>query len=44
MKTKDVSHQVEVDVTPPPLVGSVSVKISTDVTPVGDRVDALDVE
>ena len=36
MKTKDVSQRVEVDATPPSPVGSVSVKISPDVTPRGD--------
>ena len=35
---------MEVDATPPSPVGSVSVKISPDVTPGGDHVAALDVE
>jgi len=38
MKTKYVSQRVEVDTTLPPPVGSVSVKISPDVTPGGDPV------
>ena len=44
MKTKNVSQCVEVDTTPSPPVGSVSVKISPDVTPGGDHVAALNVE
>jgi len=37
IKIKDVSKKVEVDATPPSLVSSVSVGISSDVTPGGDR-------
>jgi len=44
IKTKDVLQQVEVDATPPPPVGLVSIRISADVTPGGDRVVILDVE
>ena len=33
LKTKDVSQRVEVDATPPSLIGSVSVRTSPDVTP-----------
>ena len=33
LKTKDVSQRVEVDVTPPSPIGSVSVGISPDMTP-----------
>ena len=33
LKTKDVSQRVDVDVTPPPPVGSVSVRTLPDVTP-----------
>ena len=43
-KTKDVLQWVEVDTTSPHLVGSVSVRISPDVTLSGDRVSALDDE
>ena len=42
-KTKDVSQRVDVDATPPPPVGSVSVRISPDVTP-GEIVASFDVE
>jgi len=35
---------VEVDATPPPLVGSVSVRTSPDVTPCGDHVASSDAE
>ena len=44
MKTKNISQRVGVDTTLSPPVGSVSFKISPDVTPGGDRVAALDVE
>ena len=44
MKTKDVSQRVEVDVTPPSIVGLVSVEILADVTPGGDHVADLDAE
>ena len=43
-KTKEVSQRVEVDATPPSPVGSVSVRISPDVTPGGDHVASLDAE
>jgi len=42
LKTKDVSQRVEVDATPPPSIGSVSVKISPNVTPRRDHVAGLD--
>jgi len=42
LKTKDVLQRVEVDSTPPPLVGSVSVRTSQDVTLGGDHVTSLD--
>ena len=42
LKTIDVSQRVEVDATPPPLVGSVSVKILPDVTPSGDHIASFD--
>jgi len=42
LKTKDVSQWVEVDATPLPPVGSVSVKTSLDVTPGEDHVAVLD--
>ena len=42
MKTKDVSQRVEVDATPPPPVGSVSVRTSPDVTPGGYHVASFD--
>ena len=35
-KTKEVLQRVEVDATPPPPVGSVSIWTSLDVTPGGD--------
>jgi len=41
LKTKDVLQRMEIDVIPPPPVGSVSVKISPDVTPSGDHVASL---
>ena len=44
MKTKDVSQWVEVDATPPPPVGSVSVRTSLDVTPGEDHVASFDTE
>jgi len=44
LKTKDVSQRVEVDATPPPLVVSVSVRISSDVTPGEDHIGSFDVE
>ena len=44
LKTKDVSQRVEVDDTPPPPVGSVSVRTSPDVTPGVDHVASFDVE
>ena len=37
LKTKDVPHRVEVDATPPPPVGSVSVRTSPYVTPGRDH-------
>ena len=45
-KAKKVSQRVEVDATPPPPVGSVSVRTSPDVTPGGDHVsfDAEQIE
>ena len=43
-KTKDVSQRVEVDATPPPTVGSVSVRTSPDVTPGEDHVASFDAE
>jgi len=43
-KTKDVLQRVEVDATPPPPVGSVSVRTSLDVTPGGDHVASFDAE
>ena len=43
-KIKDVSQRVEFDATPPPLVGSVSVKTSPVVTPDGDHVASFDAE
>ena len=42
LKTNDVSQRVEVDATPPPPVGSVSVRTSPDVTPGEDHVAGLD--
>ena len=44
MKTKDVSQRVEIDATPPSLVGSVSIRISSDVTLDGDHVASFDVD
>jgi len=44
LKTKDVSQQVEVDATPPPPVGSVSVRTSLDVTQGGDHVASFNAE
>ena len=41
MDTKEVSHRVEVDATPPSSVGSASVK-TPDVTPGGDHVAKVD--
>ena len=38
LKTKDVSQRVEVDATPPPPVGSVSVRISPNMTVGRDRI------
>jgi len=43
-KTKKVSQQVEVDATPPSLVGSVSVRTLLNVTPGGDYVVSFDTE
>ena len=43
-KTKKVSQQVEVDATPPSLVGSVSVKTSPKVTPGENHVARIDTE
>ena len=43
-KTKDVSQRVEVDATPSPLVGSVSVRTSLDVRLGGDHVASFDAE
>jgi len=34
LKTKEISQRVEFDATPPPPIGSVSVRTSLDVTPV----------
>ena len=44
MKTKDVSQRVEVDTTPSSLVGSVSVKISSDMTSSGNHIASFDAE
>jgi len=44
LKTKDVSQRVEVDATPPPPVGSISVRTSSDVTPGGDHIASFDAE
>ena len=44
METKDVLQWVEVDATPPLLLGSISVRISPDVTLGGDHVAAFDAE
>jgi len=43
-KTKKVSQRVEVDATPPPPVGSVSVRTSPDVIMDGDHADSFDAE
>ena len=43
-ETKEVSQRVEVDVTPPSPVSSVSVKSPLDVTPGGDHVARVDTE
>ena len=42
IETKDVSQQVEIDATPPPPVGSVSVRTSSDVIPDGDYAASVD--
>jgi len=44
MKTKDVLQRVEVDTTPPPPVGSTSVRTSSDVTPGRDHIASFNVE
>ena len=44
LKTKDVSQRVEVDASPPPPVGSVSVRTSPYVTPGEDHVASFDTE
>jgi len=44
LKNKDVAQWVEIDATSPPLVGSVSVRTSLDVTPGGDQVASFDIE
>jgi len=44
LKTKDVLQQVEVDATPPPLIGSVLVRTSPDVTPGENHVASFDAE
>ena len=41
LKTKDVSQRVEIDATPLPPMGSISVRTSLDVTPSGDHVASL---
>jgi len=43
-KIKDVLQRVEVDATPPPPVGLVSVRTSPDVTPGEDHVANSDAE
>jgi len=43
-KIKDVSQRVEVDATPPPPVGSVSVRTSPDVIPCRDHIASFDTE
>ena len=43
LKTKDVPQRVKVDATPPPLVGSVSVRTLSDVTP-SDHIASFDAE
>jgi len=42
LKTKNVSQQVKVDATPPPLVSLLPVGISPDMTPSGDHVATTD--
>ena len=44
MKTKNVSQRVEVDATPSPPIGPVSVRTSPDVTPGGDHTASFDAE
>jgi len=44
LKTKDVSQRVEVDATPPPPVGSVSVRTLLDVTPGRDHMTSFEAE
>ena len=44
LKIKDVLQRVEVDITLPPPIGSVSIRTSLDVTPGGDHVASFDVE
>ena len=44
MKTKDIAKRVKVDATPPPPVGSVSVRISPNVTPDSDHVASFNAE
>jgi len=44
IEDKDVSQRVEVDATPPPPVGSVSIKTSPDVIPSGDHIASFDAE
>jgi len=44
LKTKDILQLVEDDATPPPPVGSVSVRTSLDVTPGGDHIVSFDAE
>jgi len=44
LKTKDVSQQMEIDATPPPPVGSISVRTLPDVTPGGDHIASFNVE
>ena len=44
LKTKSVSQRMEVDATPPPLVGTISVEISSDVIPDGDHIAMMDTE
>jgi len=42
MKTKEISQRMEVNTTPPPLVGTVSVRTSPNMTPGGDHVASFD--
>ena len=42
LKTKDISQRVEIDATPPPPFGSVSVRTSPEVTSGGDHVASFD--